>query len=76
MNTFNFDDTATLRRYAAEHSLSLRWGETHQGDQWAMLGQQAPVTISREGGGYTALLEDGSPIGTGATMGEALALIQ
>jgi hypothetical protein len=72
MNTFTFDDTATLRRYAAERSLSLRWGETDQGDEWAILGDEAPTTITREGGGYTALDENGAPLASVDTLSVAL----
>jgi hypothetical protein len=76
MNTFNTDDTAMLRRYAAEHSLSLRWGETDQGDQWAILGQDHPVTITRERGRYTAIDEDGTGLVSADTLSAALGVIE
>lgn len=76
MHTFNTDDTAMLRRFCAEHSLSLRWGETDAGDQWAILGEDHPVTITRERGRYTAIDEDGAGLASGETLSDALAVIE
>jgi len=75
MNTFTLEDSAMLRRYAAEHSLSLRWGESDEGGQWTILGHEGVTTITRQGGGYTALDAEGSPLARVHTLSAVLAAI-
>lgn len=70
MHTFTDTDRTALQRYAAQHSLSLRWGETDQGDAWVMLGHHASVT--REGGRYVVLDEQGLMVAASNTITGAL----